>query len=284
MVDWITPLSGQPFGPGFKLQFLPTTVGSPPPDSFVVVQLVDANNEDRPCLFYSFPFSGFPVNVVAGIRPNDNSYVRPDVWASLAQGGDALLTVSVQSSSGTFDTGTQAVKIDYQSGLATIESFLSASSAGQGLTEEQAVQLAETHQSVLADLGDAVTHILTPIADLIQHPRPQIGHLTAETCGLFGDGSLPLPPQLNLAVSAWVWRFESYPAGIGQTPGGVVEFQRRMVQWRVIHEINGVEVVTQLLDVNYDRVLTFFAESFPVRLEYSILPGVELCVRFWVWP
>jgi hypothetical protein len=91
---------------------------------------------------------------------------------------------------------------------------------------------------------------------------------------LEGDSAPVFPSQFGL----W-WQFTTVPPGIGLTWGGIIHYAIRMVQWQLIHTIGGIELCTELLDADYDRVVWRWDVSKPTRIAYSVCPGVVLQAR-----
>jgi hypothetical protein len=91
---------------------------------------------------------------------------------------------------------------------------------------------------------------------------------------LVGDTSFAFPSQFGL----W-WEFTVVPPRLGYLDGPTRRYSQRMVQWRLVHTIGGLDLVTNVLDAEYDRVVWIWEVSKPTRIEFSILPGVFLNMR-----
>lgn len=119
-----------------------------------------------------------------------------------------------------------------------------------------------------------------PINIDLLHPSFAQLVLSSIVTQLSGDGSIAgddapfFPSQFGL----W-WEFTTVPPKLGFIDGPTRRYSQRMVQWRLVHSVGGLELVTDVLDANYDRVTWLWEVSKPSRIEFSILPGVELNVR-----
>lgn len=202
-------------------------------------------------------------------------------------GEDAQLMVVLATPSTSFEEiETVQVILDREAGQAAelakyIETH--AVPAGQGLSEVQAEQLQIVQATVTAGspfgIIDAASGLL---AALLGNPPLDVGSLSTPPYDLTGDGVIPDDqPALYLWGVYWT---ATIPAGFGRLHGQTIEYQQRLVQFRTVHIVDGLELVTEVLDANFHGSLWRFQLQKALRVEYSVTPGVIIHARWWMWP
>jgi hypothetical protein len=74
------------------------------------------------------------------------------------------------------------------------------------------------------------------------------------------------------------------PVGLGHRHGQSEEYPSRLVQWRTTHVVDAIEMTTEIVDATTHRQLWKFATQAPHAVQYSILPGVEIVCRYYLFP
>lgn len=120
--------------------------------------------------------------------------------------------------------------------------------------------------------------------------RPPIGLQKLELIpgGPFTLGGNFTRPRLvvpigNVGVDAFGirWLFATIAPGYGLTPSNVTDTIDRIgLRFTVVHRLlDQAEVVTQLVSTNELQGHVLFQESFPLRIEWQLAPGIS--ANFW---
>jgi len=281
-VTIISPVTSDPFGPGFAVTAETDLIGPMPSDTLWNFELTAPPNEDILMLsFWQTPLHQIHARMVNnGTTP---VAVTPIEVVS-SQGKPAQLRVAVSSASTSFfEEATTQVVLDRQSGqVQELVDWLAGRMAGtgQGLTLEEHDAVLATQASVTNTLGPGVIDLVTGLSGLIVHPALSLGSLFEPGYDLTGDGEIP---DLNSATSQafglhWT---ATIPAGFGHLHGQSEEYMQRLVQFRTVHTLGGVELVTEIADFNTHGNLWTWTISLPTRIEYSVTPGVVIHARWW---
>lgn len=129
----------------------------------------------------------------------------------------------------------------------------------------------------------------TGIIQLFLHPP--IGLQKVEVINqepVEGSGSLTRPrlvvPIGNVGVDAFglFWQIGTVPSGYGiVTAAGKATYDRTVLHLSVVHRLqDGTEVFTQTADINEGQGFLQFTESFPLRVQFTLAPGVP---AFFYW-
>jgi hypothetical protein len=280
-----TPIVGAPFGPGFEIQLSSTFVG-PISGPFWEVDILTTDTE------HTLYASAIPTNSPGFVT--DTFYVAfvgtPVPNKFVLHGSDVTLRVQLTGSAGVVETTTRTVKLDEIQGrimevsnkVAQIGAQISGLSASTfGSADRATLNGIQTSLSTPMGITGDVGNI--PLASLISKPPVgflKVGPVVATVTGDgFLDGDHGLLPSL---FGLW-WEFSAVPEGYGSTLGSVIEYELRMLQLRTIYSLDGVEFVHDYQDFNVERVLWFWQEAKPSRVEYSISPGVEVQFHYIEW-
>lgn len=155
---------------------------------------------------------------------------------------------------------------------------------GQGLTTEEHDALIITQAAVTAEIGPGLGDLIQTIGGLITRPPMGIGSLSSPAYELEGDGEIPDISDILHSRFGLYWVATVIPAGLGHLHGQTEEYLERLVQFRTVHVLDSTELVTEVLDANYHGALWAWSTPKPSRVEYSIIPGVHLQVRWWQFP
>jgi len=102
--------------------------------------------------------------------------------------------------------------------------------------------------------------------------------------GVFsGSGSLTRPAgPIGVDAFGITWDFFTVPAGFGSTPGNPTQFENRMLQLGVVHQDLGThQYYSEFHDFTVEGIYLMFSLIAPVRVDYTIAPGVEVSF-FWL--
>ena len=284
-VTIISPVTSDPFGPGFLVTAETDLIGPMPSDTLWILELTAPPNEDILALaFWQLPLHQIHQRLVNnGTTP---VAVTPIEVVS-SQGKPAQLRVSVSSvSTSFFEEETVQVVLDRQSGqVQELVDWLAGriSGAGTGLTTDEHTAVLQTNAGVIAMAG---INPLELVGDLVQaiatHNPLGYGSLSVAYT-ISGDGELPNEDPI---LPKWgvYWIAITIGAGLSHKHGQSEEYPARLIQWRTVHEVGGVEMVSAINDSETHGELWRFPIQTPRRLEYSILPGVVIQAQWWQFP
>lgn len=149
---------------------------------------------------------------------------------------------------------------------------------------------AQVPEQLLVDASDSatqttrvfeqgITSVSIPVADLLLHPPLGLLKLSISPGVLSGVGRIQLFGQpVDVAYGLW-WSIVEVPIGFGLTEGVINEFEQRLIQLRVVHNIAGQLICSEFLDANFAEVLFTWHEFKPYAIDFHITPGVVLDVR-----
>lgn len=283
-VQW--PTSGDPFGPGFNVLASTNFIGPLPSDSFWTIQLTAPANENMVCQADMH----LNVKTINMLMTNalGSSMSPAEAFPYSVGGVSGQLRVILQTPSTSFEEHTDVpIVMDRQTGqVPELKAWIGRQGvgAGEGLTLEEHDALLATQLAVTADIGPGLGDLIQTIGGLITRPPMGIGSLSSPAYELEGDGEIPDIGDLLHSRFGLYWVATVIPPGLGHLHGQTEEYLQRLVQFRTVHAIDSVELVTEVLDANYHGALWAWATAKPQRVEYSILPGVHLQVRWWQFP
>lgn len=280
------PTTGQPFGPGFVVDWSTDRIGPEPPGTRWVSWLEAPIGEDI-WMFLNVPFVS-PITRRIMLSENDErSFVMP-VEQVLTTGSAARLRVQLVAPTTTvLEQTTVDVVVDRQQGQA-YELYKAITTnptvAAPTLTEEEHNAVLQTNTGVIAMSGFNITQLVGDLgAALSSGPPLGIGSLSGPY-DITGDGELPdLHPPFQDRLGVY-WVATTIPDGLSHRHGQSEEYPNRLVQWRTVHVVGGSEMVTEVLDATTHGELWQFQKKLPERVEYSVLPGVVIRARWWQFP
>lgn len=282
----VEPVSGGPFGPGFRVEASSTFVG-PILDPFWEIRVTDL---DDFVVLGRYLFS----SLTGPFRTFGNSNEIGIAFSSVAQGDNVHVHVELSSGSGVVESSVITSTWDQTSGapfvlqegitavLSSIGSIQAAANALISPVGATQTKLDVIKGSVTADIGISPNHVIEGLVSLINRPPLAIGHLSSPPITLTGDGFIPVGSPA--AIFGLYWVATVIPAGMGKRNGNSVEYQQRLVQFRTVHTIGGVDLVTEVADFNTHGQLWVWQIALPTRVEYSVTPGIEIQVRWWQLP
>ena len=285
-VTIISPVTSDPFGPGFLVTAETDLIGPMPSDTLWNFELTAPPNEDILMLaFWQTPLHQIHARMVNnGTTP---VAVTPIEVVS-SHGKPAQLRVSVSSvSTSFFEEETVQVVLDRQSGqVQELVDWLAGriSGAGTGLTTDEHNAVLQTNASVIALAGINPLDLIGDLADAFASSPPLGFGSLSTTYELIGDGEMPDIGDLLHTKLGIFFVASAIPAGFGHRHGQSEEYPIRLVQWRTVHTVGGTEMVTQVMDYETHGELMRWRQSKPSRIEYSITPGVVLQAQWWQFP
>ena len=96
-----------------------------------------------------------------------------------------------------------------------------------------------------------------------------------------GDLTRPSGP-LNVDAFGISWDFFSVPAPFGYELGNPILYDNRMLQLSIIHtSTDAHEFISEYHAFNAEGIYLTWANPFPTRVHYEIIPGVVM-VFFWL--
>jgi hypothetical protein len=119
------------------------------------------------------------------------------------------------------------------------------------------------------------SQILDAVSMLL-HPPLGLMLVSGLTPPQSGDGTIPSPSEFHAAIWGVIWHFTVVPAHLGRVLLGLPRFSIALLQLRVVHTIGGVDFYSQVEDFDRDNVIFRWSENFPTRIEYSVVPGVQV--------
>lgn len=267
-ITFTQPAPGQPIGPGWRVNVSSDFIG-PLPEGSTWTLVIREQVSER--VIHASSFAAF-----------SNVFVETDAFAplpflqpSVRSGATVDFSVSLDTPAGTVDNGTTQVVWENVEGA--VNWLINNPTSGTGgLTPIQALQVEETHQFTQQAFGVPGAQLIEGVAELLQHPILAFLRIGPGLGIVSGSGALLNPVPEQLLHYGLFWTFQVIPPELGVRTGLTPEWQQRMIQLQVIHTLGGLDVVTQVVDVNYDRVVFLFDTKLPTRIEYDILPGVTL--------
>lgn len=274
------PAGGQPFGPGFTAAASTSIVGPLPIGWQWHIDVLFPAGSETVIQSSVRPLSaGNQHQIVFEQDVVDGESFLPTVHPQLV-GQDAQLRIRLQSSPTTVeDEGSVTVKWDYQSGTSVILGKRGSTTGGGGLTNEQAVQLEETHEATIRTMGASPSQISIPISGLIAHPPLGILRIDPAQIIADGDGIIDTGGGLFSNIFGLWWEILTQPPSVGFTLGLTDHYQVRVIQLRTIHSVTGIDVASEVLDADYQRVIWLWQEALPSRVEYSVTPGFVVALH-----
>lgn len=285
-ITWVTPQSGDPFGPGFLVSGFTTTSGPFEADSFWQIELTAPADENIVGTMV-VPYISNSFTQLTWWHGTNTLMAPIHPFAPMVSGQPAQLRVSlVQPTLGVADEDTMPVVMDWVTGQTEILKQWDrqiGTAAGNGLTEAEHNAVLQTNVGVIAM---ASLNPLDLVGDLAQafssNPPLAFGSLST-TYTLTGDGEMPDIGDLFHTKLA-IYFVASIPAGLSHRHGQSEEYPARLIQWRTVHQVGGIDAVTEVADFDTHGELWKWKVSKPSRIEYSVLPGVVVSARWWQFP
>lgn len=284
-VTILEPTTGQLFGPGWAAKVSTDRIGPEPTGTLWDLRLNGPPGEDL-ILWVQIPF-GTPQRDILAVQFLGSSANVTPLFQAWASGEPAAVTVRLIAPDTTvLESATVNVVLDRTQGQAAELDFLATRRHGtiaNGLTEDQAesLQIVQASVTALSPLG--VIDVASGLVNTLRGaPWFNQGHLTTPVVDLTGDGELTL--EEPFAFIWGVYYTASIPIGMGKLLGNTIEYSQRLVQWRSVHLVDGVELVTEVLDANFHGYLWIFPRPNWLRIEYSVTPGVVIHAQWWIWP
>lgn len=187
----IDPTPGNVIAPTQVLTVRSDAIGPLPPGSEIQVDLFPVGSE-QPCGGWTIPIA----SQIQAVKLSQEHHNRQNMFSAPPLNGAVTMKLTITSQSGTFDSGTVTGLVYNPTGLLPeLLRELTTASAGQGLTEEQSLQLSETHASTFPSISvDALT-----LQALTQGPQ---GGVVAAQLGAWIYGVIvriaEVPPEFHV--------------------------------------------------------------------------------------
>lgn len=280
------PQTGDPFGPGMQLEVNTDLIGPFVPGSWWQVDLTAPSGEvfiarmTVPDPTHTHPMTMLDLQALdyrpSVAIPESSTGMPGRLRVQLVE--PDFTVVEDESVEIVMDRETGAV----QELTAILQQKINAIPAG--LTEEQAASLVITQAAVTAGFGFNPIDLVSGVAGAIASSAPLRWGALSGTYTLTGDGEMPDLDNTFQDRYGVYWLATIIPAGLGHRHGNSEEYPNRLVQWRTVHVVGGVEMVTEIVDATTHGELWAFRNKRPARVQYSILPGVTLQARWWQFP
>jgi hypothetical protein len=284
-VTIVSPVTGENFGPGMFGVAGTDLIGPLPSDSIWTWTITSPPNELFVLEFVRGSSSHLQSDIIYYGTPTQIFKVRNE--PVMIHGAAAQLVVALDSASTSLhEEATVQIVLDRQTGVAVeLQRWMELNTppAGTGLTEEEHNAVLQTNVGVIAMSGIDVIDLVGDMVQAIGSSRPLAFGSLSDPVTISGDGEMP--DELVL-LPKWgiYWVATTIPAGLTHFHGQSEEYSPRLIQWRTVHEVGGIEMVTELVDFQTHGELWRFAQQNPRRVEYSIIPGVVVQARWWQFP
>jgi hypothetical protein len=206
----------------------------------------------------------------------DNS-VQLAYGAALQEGAEITVKTRLASPLGTIDEGTTTgLHWNSSSQLTQLLLEVTGGASTGGFTDTDRFTLQATQQQTMAQFGTDVSTTTAGVGELLSHPP--LGFMKLQVLPIIGSGDGTIPGDSNLlpVIYGLWWEIVGEPPGAGYVIGPTRHFFERVVQLRAIYTVNGVDLVGELVDADYDRVIWLWREPKPTRIEFSVTPGWQL--------
>lgn len=285
-ITWVWPQSGDPFGPGFRVSLFSTASGPFESGSFWDIQLTAPADEEVVGDFVR-PYASNTLDVQTWWHGNDDQMLPILVIPPFVTGQPAQLRVSlVQPTLGVADTSAIPVTMDMETGQTQVlEQYLlqTGAAAGQGLTTEEHNAVLQTNVGVIAMASLNPLDLVGDLASAFSSNPPLAFGSLSTTYTLTGDGEMPDIGDLFHTKLA-IYFVATIPWNLSHRHGQSEEYPARLIQWRTVHSVGGLDMVTEVADFDTHGELWKWKVSKPSRIEYSVLPGVVVAARWWQFP
>lgn len=274
-VDFIQPVTGGPFGPGFAIALDSDFVGPLSSGSFWQLNIAPAADPEEYVEIESFATAS---NAAAWVFAAQAFETVPLTFASKERydGAPMTLTAVLHDGSTPVDSGTLNVTWDTRSGIPYIlQQLLAKQTVGQ---VDAAGQLEEIDRVVHADFGPLGRFGLS---DLLPIPSPGLTQRLLITPDRSGDGQLDRP-LLGLDVFALglEWEWVTIPPGNGSRDGAPDRQERPVLDLMQVGTDNAASEYIRAYDrFDVEHLRWTFNPIGLTRIQYRIEPGSV--VRFY---
>lgn len=268
---FINPIPGQPFGPGFQIQFQSDFIGPLASGTRWHVEYWDHDTEQ---------FAFAEAHDQPALSSTMFSYIWmawDDVWNSNAIFGSFRHGRTV-------DLKVQLIDPDGAILDEAINTGVWDAITGIPVLITQIKNRVETGSPISSDLADIKAASfasfgtqLVPISQLLQ--SPPIGLLVRELIGdLDGEGILTRPGGgFNVNAFGLAWEVQATGEGIGVDEGAPDTLETDMLDLQLIHVLaDGNNETTTAVRFNYGDALWLFSPMLPHEVRYWIGPSIVL--------
>jgi hypothetical protein len=265
-------------GPSITIVVRSDVVGPIPPNSQIQVDIFPEGIE-QPCGGWSIPIS----SGIQNVKLSQDHANRQTLFSTIADGGRVTVKTEIHSTAGTFDEGTTTGLTWSTTGLLTEQlRELSQASTQSGFTEDDRAQLAIVAAAVQVPFPiSTVAGGISQVALGRLFDKTPLGLMQKLECqNISGDGSLTRPVgPVNVNAFGLTWQFITVPEFFGREIGAVIEYENRIVQFKVVSRtLNGADEVIDLVDAHSDQQFLQWGLASVDRVEFSVTPGCEVQV------
>lgn len=274
-VDFIQPVTGGPFGPGFIVSLGSDFVGPLETGSFWRLY-VHETGEGSPLISEDFPTASN--NAIWWFRTTPSSLAAPFPFAGdeLYHGKTVGLTAELRSPTTVEDSGTIPIVWDIVSGVPYVQNIVGADAAG--LTVDQAAQLEAVEQAVHMSFPGLPN---LPIGEFLGIPIAGGAERVLITPDRTGEGTLDRQVGLvDVAAVGIEWEVVSAPPGVGVAQGAPDRWVRRVLDLQLVGtDASANEYTRSYESFHVDHYRLMFQGFGLTRLHYWIEPGIT--IRFY---
>lgn len=281
----ITPQTGDPFGPGFVIEVSTDTIGPFAPGTAWSFTLTAPANEEIVAQVVEFFTSSSKTTTIlnGGSSTPIPALARPE-WVA---GQSGQLRVQIEEpGSGVVEQTDVPIVLDRQTGLGTeLRKYMewAVAASGQGLTTEEHNAILQTNVGVIAMAQINPLDLIGDLAAALSTNPPLAFGSLSTFYTLTGDGAMPDIGDI-LHTKLGIYFVATIPAGLSHRHGQSEEYPARLIQWRTVHLVGGIEMVTEVVDFITHGELWKWSVGKPLRIEYSVLPNVVVQAAWWQFP
>lgn len=281
-----TPLPDTPFGPGFRITVSTDAVGPfDPSTSYWDIKLTD--QDDAAIVVWRRKYA--PTAVLDEIflsNYDETLSVSGAPTLNTLHGDTVDLRVILVSSFTPIEDETISVTLDRQQGqVQELQALLeNPTTSAPTLTAEEHNAVLQTNVGVIAMAGINPLDMIGDLADAFRGSPPLGFGSLSTTYILEGDGEMPDVGDLFHTKLGIYFVATAIPPELSHRHGQSEEYPSRLVQFRTVHVVGGVELVTEVSDFMTHGELYRWSTAKPLRIEYSVLPGVTIAARWWQFP
>lgn len=281
----IAPESGDPFGIGFQMHVTTDFVGPIEAGTYWLFTLTAPANED--VVAVRKVFSQLADITTGMYYYADGFQTSLDMRAAAVTGQGGQLRAQIISPSGFNESATVPIVMNNIDGLRqAIEFWIGThppAGSGVTLTEEEHNAVLQTNVGVIAMAGIDPISLIGDLANAFRTNPPLAFGSMSTVYDLVGDGEMPDVGDL-LHTKLGIYFIADIPTNLSHRHGQSEEYPARLIQWRTVHEVGGIELVTEVVDFQTHGELWKWSTAKPLRIEYSVLPNVVVHARWWQFP
>jgi hypothetical protein len=273
-ITWITPVSGQPFGPGFHVSVSSDFIGPLPQGSFWDIRLLpDPESPESNRWGWKITTTGPSTDGVLGFDEGIRALEPGE--SDLVHGQDAFLQARLMQDIITvLDSGTIPVRADFTTGVPFL--YGGATATG-GFTENDRIMLAQVNASAVPAIfwwlaGQITPELISLLAGRLRTPPG------ARLIGDFGEGPHSFGgPEIGTFFK-WVgieWALMQHAEGIGTDEGNP---QTTEISWGQISRLRRTSSGEDIIDETWYEARrhgsSYWGTEEPSGIALYVMPSV----------